>query len=113
MDVSATAIVVKIRIVAHTMGMAGWDKSRNHWSIYLILAGEATSVRLNMSLESGGADNGTFSATPYHYVLSSTCLRYFDYSTCNGLSVGQCLNLIYDNHRQNYQMTESGNGCRF
>lgn len=59
-------IVVRVRVVVHTMGLAGWDKSRNHWLIYLILRGEATSVRFNMSLASGSHENGTF-----HYDITS------------------------------------------
>ncbi|EEQ83372.1 hypothetical protein RJZ56_007390 [Blastomyces dermatitidis] len=69
--------VAKVRFVVHTMG-----KSRNHWSIYLILQGETSYVRLNMSLANGGDENGTFSATLHPYALSDSRLTYFDYHTC-------------------------------
>ncbi|KKZ62274.1 hypothetical protein EMCG_00441 [[Emmonsia] crescens] len=80
-------IVAKVRFVVHTMGLAGWDKSRNHWSIYLILQGETSSVRLNMSLAHGGDENGTFSATSHLFALSDSRITYFDYETCAGLKV--------------------------
>ena len=106
-------IVVKIRVVVHTMGLAGWDKSRNHWSIHLILQGEVSSVRLNMSLANGRDEDGTFSATTHSYVLSDSRLTSFDYGTCAGLTVGHCLQLIHAKGRIRYRMTGSGNGCRF
>ncbi|OAX81502.1 hypothetical protein ACJ72_04160 [Emergomyces africanus] len=106
-------IVVKVRFVVHTMGLAGWDKSRNHWSIYLILQGETSSVRLNMSLANGGDENGIFSATSHPYALSDSRLTYFDYGTCAGLKVGHCLQLIQAKGRTRYRMTGSGNGCRY
>lgn len=68
-------IVVRIRFVVHTMGLAGWDKSRNHWSIYLSLRGEAASVRFNMSLASGSHENGTFTVTPHSYTESRVELQ--------------------------------------
>ncbi|KZF19910.1 hypothetical protein L228DRAFT_263242 [Xylona heveae TC161] len=113
MSVPWESVVVKVRFVVHTMGLAGWDKSRNHWSIFLVLQGESSSVRLNRSLANGSDENGTFSVTSHPFVLSDSRLTYFDYDTCPGLLVGHCLNLIYTKRRNNYRMTGSGNGCRF
>ncbi|KAJ6117798.1 hypothetical protein N7523_005549 [Penicillium sp. IBT 18751x] len=106
-------IVVKFRFVAHTMGLAGWDKSRNHWSIYLILRGNSTSVRLNMSLANGSDEVGTFTANLQTYIVSNSTLTYFDYEPCANLTVGHCLSLIRLKGRERYRMTGSGNGCRY
>lgn len=38
-----------MRSIVNTLGYAGWDMSRNYWSIYLILTGETASVCLNIS----------------------------------------------------------------
>ena len=113
MNVPVDATVVKLRFVVHTMGLAGWDKSRNHWSIFLLFEGETSSVRLNMSLAAGSDENGTFSAALHGFILSNSTLMYFDYNACPGLKVGHCINLIRTKHRDRYRMTGSGNGCRF
>ncbi|OJD12271.1 hypothetical protein AJ78_07100 [Emergomyces pasteurianus Ep9510] len=105
-------IVVKVRFVAHTMGVVGCEKSRNHWSIYLILEGEKSSVRLNMFLADGGHEYGTFSVTQHAYAVSDSMLAYFDYRVCADLKVGHCLQLIQEKGRAGYRMTGSGNGCR-
>jgi hypothetical protein len=120
MDIPDDAVVVRVRIVVHTMGSDGWDestnqwdKSENHWSLYLVLAGETTSVRLNMSLADLSDNDGTFSVTAHQYILSNSSLMHFDYISCNVLTVRHYLNLISGKQRQNYRMTETGNGCRF
>jgi hypothetical protein len=113
LEVPIHATVIKARFVVHTIGLAGWNKSRNHWSIYLILAGEISSVRLNMSLASGNDENGTFTTTLHQYALTTSSLRYFDYNVHPGLTVGQYISLIITKERHMYQMTDSGNGCRF
>jgi hypothetical protein len=113
MSTYQNANVVKIRIVVHTLGYAGWDKSRNHWSIYLILPGETASVRFNMSVVQGSDENGTFSATSHAYAVTNSQLTYFDYTATPGLKVGNLINLVYQLHRDRYRMTGSGNGCRF
>lgn len=105
--------VVKIRFVVHTMGLAGWDTSRNHWSIFLILEGETSSVRLNMSLADGGDENGTLTTSMHPYIQSNSGLMYFDYNACANLTVGRCLGIIQQKGRQRYRMAGSGNGCRY
>lgn len=113
MSAYQNANVVKMRVVVHTLGYAGWDKSRNHWSIYLILSGETASVRLNMSLAQGSDENGTFSVTSHAYTETNSLLTYFDYTATPSVKVGNFINLVYHLHRDKYRMTGSGNGCRF
>lgn len=113
MSIDRNASVVKMRVVVHTLGYAGWDKSRNHWSIYLILPGETASVRLNMSLARGSDENGTFTVTSHTYTETNSLLTYFDYPASPSVRVGNFINLVYQLNRNKYRMTGSGNGCRF
>ena len=111
-DIPLNETVLTVRVVVHTLGSEGFDKSKNHWSIYLILEGNR-SVRLNMYLADGLHEYGSFSVRPHSYTVTTSCLTYFDYNVREGLTVGGCLDLIYANRRQNYRMTGTGNGCRF
>lgn len=113
MSVSLDATIVKIRIVVHTMGLQGWEKSRNHWSIYLVEEEENVSVRLNMTLAQGSDDNGTLFVTRHNYTVTNSQLHYFDFTTMSNITVGHIMGLIYQRGRQNYEMTGSGNGCRY
>lgn len=96
-----------MRIVVHTLGYAGWDKSRNHWSIYLVLPGETACVRLNMPLAQGSDENGTFSVTSHAYTVTNSQPTYFDYTASSGAKIGNFVNLVY----QLRCMTGSGNRC--
>jgi hypothetical protein len=106
-------IVVKIRFVAHTMGLDGWDFSRNHWSIFLILQNEAQSVRLNIFLADFTDESATFTVTSHNYIMSASTIIYFDYIPCLGLTVHHILQMIHTKGRHRYRMTSSGKGCRF
>ncbi|KAK2736201.1 hypothetical protein FQN55_001733 [Onygenales sp. PD_40] len=79
-------VVIKVRFVVHNLGLEGWDKSRNHWSIFLILQGGMSSVRLNMSLAHGADENGTFSINIYKYILPHNSLAYIDYDAFPSLT---------------------------
>ena len=107
--------VVKLRVVAHTMGpvVPGGQLSQNHWSIYL-LSPDGGSVRLNMEWIRGAAnDKGKFTVTKHAYAKTNSAVRIFDYDVVSGTKVQSFLKIIGDKKRQNYKMTPTGVGCRF
>ncbi|KAL5346514.1 hypothetical protein ACLOAV_008785 [Pseudogymnoascus australis] len=108
--------VITFRIVVHTSGNAAKTedgRSANHWSIYLLLAGQTASVRLNMSNVDGADELGTFGVTGHNYILSQTHLDYFDYPVAPGKKVRDFCDLIDSQGRNRYRMTGLGNGCRY
>jgi hypothetical protein len=106
-------VVEKVRVVAHTMGplVPGGQLSKNHWSIYLLVAGGG-SVRLNMALGASNDDTGKFSVTRHAYTETTSAVRYFDFATVENVTVGDILRLIQARNRHRYRMTPTGVGCR-
>ncbi|KFZ12064.1 hypothetical protein V501_04386 [Pseudogymnoascus sp. VKM F-4519 (FW-2642)] len=108
--------VTTLRVVVHTGGNAQYTedgRSANHWSIFLLLAGnEAASVRLNMSNVDGSDELGSFGVTGHDYLLSRSELAYFDYPVVPGKKVYEFCNLVVNKRRNRYRMTGNGNGCR-
>ncbi|KFY89424.1 hypothetical protein V500_05710 [Pseudogymnoascus sp. VKM F-4518 (FW-2643)] len=108
--------VITFRVVVHTAGNAAKTedgRSANHWSIYLILANQTRTVRLNMSNVDGADDLGTFGVTDHDYLLSHSQLAYFDYPVVPGKNVRDFCDLIENQGRNRYRMTGLGNGCRY
>lgn len=107
--------VIKVRIVAHTLGpvVPGGQLSQNHWSFYL-LNPDGGSVRLNMEWVPGSEnDKGKFSVTRHAYAQTTSAVHVFDYEVPNGMKVVNFLQVLRDKKRHNYKMTPTGVGCRF
>ncbi|KAK2793219.1 hypothetical protein FQN52_001867 [Onygenales sp. PD_12] len=89
-------VVIKVRFVVHNLGLEGWDKSRNHWSIFLVLQGGMSSVRLNMmSLAHEADENRTFSLNIYKYILPHNSLAYLDCDAFPSLTVSGFLKTVF------------------
>jgi hypothetical protein len=118
MSTSASSIpqitVIKVRVVAHTMGpvVPGGQLSQNHWSIYL-LSPDGGSVRLNMEWVRDTGDKGKFIVTRHAYAQTTSAVRVFDYDVASGAKVQSFLRVLGEKKRQNYKLTSSGVGCRF
>lgn len=107
--------VITFRVVVHTARNAAKTedgRSANHWSIFLLLAGQTASVRLNMSNVDGADEFGTFGVTSHEYLLSQSQLDHFDYPVAPGRKVHDFCHLIDSKGRNRYRMTGLGNGCR-
>lgn len=104
--------VVQIRVVVHTMGAAGPTTSDNHWSIYLILANNAGSVRINMRAEYGDS-TGILEWTHLAYALTNSAISHWDYPVLSGIEVLHISRTIYNFGRHKYEMSGGGSGCRY
>lgn len=107
-----TSRVPQVRVVVHTLGPAGPVTSDNHWSIYLLLPNTGGSVRINMKAEYENP-TGMLEWTKQAYLLSISAVRYWDFQTIQHVTVGQIARLLYQNCRQNYDMSGGGSGCRW
>ncbi|KAJ5398539.1 hypothetical protein N7465_009028 [Penicillium sp. CMV-2018d] len=101
-----------VSVVVHTLGQAGPTTSDNHWSIYLILADNSGSVRVNMAAEYGDT-TGHLVWTNHSYALTTSALKNWDFVTTPGTTVASIAMLIYAKGRDKYQMSGGGSGCRY
>lgn len=104
-------LVQRVRVVAHTLGPAGPNTSDNHWSIYLLLAGNA-SIRINMAAEAGYID-GELRLTSQNYQLTNSAIIHFDYDVIGTPRVADFLRIIYQYRRHVYELSGGGSGCRY
>jgi hypothetical protein len=95
--------VVQVRTVVHTTGASGPTTSDNHWSIYLILANNTGSVRINMRAEYGNP-TGLLEWTPHTYALTTSAIRHWDFPAASGIQVAHISRLIYSLGRHKYEM---------
>jgi hypothetical protein len=105
-------VVNDVRVVVHTLGPAGPTISDNHWSIYLLLADDQGSVRMNMRADPGYV-NGTLSWTRQAYLLTQSAIRHWDFHVAQGVQVRHIAGLIHQLGRQKYDMSGGGSGCRY
>ncbi|WPB01335.1 uncharacterized protein RHO25_005959 [Cercospora beticola] len=93
----------------------GGQLSQNHWSIYLILANGAGSVRFSMTADDRNPKNeqGIFNVTQHNYQVTNSCVQFWDFPTRANLTVGAFLRNIGEHGRQRYRMTSNGTGCRY
>lgn len=84
-----------IRVVAHTLGAVGPNTSDNHWSIYMLLDNNASELRITAELSTDKLRHSTF--------------RFPNCWWCSGCR----LTVIYQNHRDVYEMSRGGSGCRY
>lgn len=107
-------VVEGVRVVVHTTGWLGpgTPMSDNHWSIYLILAGNEGSVRLNMRANYGERD-GIFECLSLPYTVAKSALKYWDYQLRGNITVDHIYRLIVGYRRDQYRMSGGGSGCRF
>ena len=115
MDLRNDARSVKsVRVVVHTLGV--WPNgtiSDNHWSIYLLLENNQSSVRMNMRAESGNP-KGILEWSPnLAYTLHTSAIQHWDYSFISGVTVANVYDLIMRNRRDQYKMSGGGSGCRW
>jgi hypothetical protein len=71
---SDTRQVEIVRVVLHTLGPAGPTIIDNHWSIYLLLAGNEGSIQINMTAEPDFI-NGILEWTHPAYLLTNSAIR--------------------------------------
>lgn len=105
-------MVKKVRVVVHTQGV--WPNStmsENHWSIFLVFAGEE-SVRMNMTADYGNP-TGRLEWRSLLYTVSESTVKSWDYQAVSGVSVGQVYQLVMGNGRDKYEMSGGGSGCRY
>lgn len=107
-------LVRRARVVVHTTGRLGpqTPMSDNHWSIYLILAHNGGSVRLNMRANPGDP-RGILELSSLAYTKPRSALNYWDYKMREGITVRQVGQLLVQYGRDRYHMSGGGSGCRF
>lgn len=107
------AQVLTVRVVCHTAGRVGTSSaSDNHWSLYFLLGG-GKSVRFNMRADPGYID-GTLEIHSYNYELSTSTIRYWNYSAVKYFTVRMaCEYLVVRCQYHRYIMSGGGSGCRW
>ncbi|KAH8802541.1 hypothetical protein F5884DRAFT_887183 [Xylogone sp. PMI_703] len=110
-----TRIVESARVVVHTLGQLGprTPMSDNHWSIYLILADNKGSVRVNMRAEFDDPQGILDWEPSLPFTLPYSALNYWDYQLREGISVGWIYRLLISNGRDQYRFSGGGYGCRY
>ena len=103
-----------VRVVAHTAGPMGPNTpmSENHWSIYLLLADDGGSVRMNMRADPGNT-TGRLEWSILAYTHSTSALRYWDFLVVPNITVAYIAGLILNYGRDRYWMSGGGSGCRY
>lgn len=106
--------VERVRVVVHTLGpWPNGTMSDNHWSIYLILASNGGSVRMNMKAELDDP-KGTLEWSPsLPYILTSSAIQHWDYVVNPGVKVANLYGLVMGKARHQYSMSAGGSGCRY
>ncbi len=104
--------ITHIRIVVHTTGPAGPVTSDNHWSIYLLLAENGGSVRVNIRAEFGDP-TGRLEWTKQAYTLTHSAIRHWDFQVVGEVHVKDIAEHIYSLRRERYDMSGGGSGCRW
>ena len=109
-----TRSVQGVRVVVHSSGIwPNGNMSDNHWSIYLLLQDNDSSVRMNMRAESNNP-RGILEWSPnLAYTLTASAIKHWDYSFKSGVTVAKVYNLIMGNRRDQYRMSGGGSGCRW
>ena len=105
-------VVICIRIVVHTLGPAGPTMSDNHWSIYLLLANDQGSIRMNMRANPEEV-TGILSWSHQAYLLTTSALRHWDFPIFQSVQVRQVASALYQSGRHRYDMSGGGSGCRY
>ncbi len=106
--------VERVRVVVHTLG--AWPNgtmSDNHWSIYLILANNGGSVRMNMKAELDDPKGTLEWSTNLAYTLTNSAIEHWDYMVNPGVTVANMYGLVIGKGRDQYSMSGGGSGCRF
>lgn len=104
-------VVDYVRVVVHKLGSAGPTISDNHWSIYLLLADDQGSVRMNMRADPGFV-NGNLVWTQQTYLLTKSAIRTWDFRVVPNIQVRHVANLTHQLGRQRYDMSGGGSDCR-
>lgn len=107
-----TRPVAQVRVVVHTTGASGPTSSDNHWSIYLVLANNAGSIRINMRAEYGDP-TGILEWTSHAYTVTNSAIKYWDFAAAPGIQVSHISRLVYNLGRHKYDMSGGGSGCRY
>lgn len=106
-------IVQKVRVVVHSTGTWPNNKmSDNHWSIYLVLADDEGSVRMNMWAQLDDP-TGRLQWSPLGYTMTHSAIKSWDYQTVIGTSVKKVYTVVMSNGRDKYEMSGGGSGCRY
>jgi hypothetical protein len=109
-----TRRIIHFRVVVHAVGER-WPNSNlieNHWSIYLVI-GDHTSVRINMRAVEYGDVEGLLEVTEHPYVVTNSCLKYWDFSPHPRLTVAMVYNELKKKGFDRYNMSGGGSGCRW
>ncbi|KAK2768419.1 hypothetical protein FQN54_000274 [Arachnomyces sp. PD_36] len=110
-------IILKMRLVTHTLGPASPTTSDNHWSIFFIISeveGGKDSVRANMTAPDYEKRTGQLQWENHNYVISNSAVQYWDIPvTTPGLAVSHVVTLFLGMNRQEYDMAAGGSGCRW
>ncbi|KAG9231499.1 hypothetical protein BJ875DRAFT_498264 [Amylocarpus encephaloides] len=112
-------IVKSVKVVVHTTGAIGPNTpmSNNHWSIYLLLANNKGSLRLNMRAEwddttEAWNTTGILECSTHAYTLTHSAIGSWDY-TVPDVTVGWICTLLWNEERDTYDMSGGGSGCRW
>jgi hypothetical protein len=113
--VNDTRVVDIVRVVVHTFGLISEtsSQSHNHWSIYLVLANNEGSIRMNMRAKEAQYSNGVLKWSEQSYTMSNSAIRVWDFRCVAGITVCHISRLVYQMGRQKYDMSVGGSGCRF
>src|SRR5947199_9274860 len=103
-----------VRVVAHTTGLRDPSiaTSDNHWSIFLILANNEGSVRINMRAELEDP-TGILDVTEHMYTDSNSRVASWDFRVNGSIPVAWFYRLIFALGRHRYNMSGGGSGCRW
>ena len=111
-------IILKVRLVTHTLGEASPTTSDNDWSIFLIISekeNEEDSVRVNMSAPDYEKLTGELQWGDHNYVISNSAVAYWDCSVVltSEFTVASAVSLLFGLGRDDYEMSGGGSGCRW
>lgn len=104
--------VTYVRVVVHTLGVAGPNTSDNHWSIYLLHPDGVSSTRINMRAEFDDP-TGILEWTKHGYIQTTSAIRYWDFPVAAGVTVLYFARVVYQLRRDRYEMSGGGSGCRW
>ena len=107
------------RVVVYTTGPLNLNTpmSDNHQSIYLLLAKNQGSLRLNMRGEWDDKKDmwnttGILECTTYAYTMTTSRIDNWDYKVPD-ITVGWICTLLWNKERDAYNMSGGGSGCRW
>lgn len=101
-----------IKIAAHLPDDASNGKKTNHWVLYLRVS-QTEPVRLDFSPTGASTGAGCLIVRKLSYIVSTNAAKTCDLTVREALTVRSILDCLQSEHKDRYNFTSAGNGCRF